>query len=169
MDDTIRVCFAVEGGAASMVRRLLVMLCMLAAISGCTSWLPETVIKVDPVAINEVRSIGRVVTRTTADPEYKRTVQVIEILVFDVNASDFTEALGVARGRLEQRGWSVVGSADAPIEMESNRWKGTTVRLGKLEDIDPLGARLEPEAEKALQADPAKSGYILVSLSSVGE
>ncbi|MGW4798817.1 hypothetical protein ACWEPC_41015 [Nonomuraea sp. NPDC004297] len=144
-------------------------MCILAAISGCTSWLPETVIKADPAAINEIRSIGRVVTRTTADPQYKRTIQVIEILVFDLNASDFTEALSVARGRLEQRGWSVIGSADVPIEMESSRWKGTTVRLGKLEDVDSLGGILEPETKKALQADPAKSGYILVSLSSVGE
>ncbi|MFF4617720.1 hypothetical protein [Nonomuraea jabiensis] len=158
-----------KGGATPMTKRLLAMLCVLATISACTSWLPEKVIKVDPAAINEVRSIGRVVARTTADPQYKRTTQVIEILVFDLNAPNFTEALSVARGRLEQHGWSVIGSADVPIEMESSRWKGTTVRLGQLGDIDPLGAALEPAAEKALQADPAKSGYILASLSSVGE
>lgn len=154
-----------------MFRRLLAGLFILVVLSGCdAAWLPITEIKVDPAAIGEVRSVGRVVTRTFADPIYERTVQVIEILVIDVEASSLAEAAKTVRGRLEQQGWSTVGPTDLPIQMESSRWKGTTARLGHVEEIGSLGARLEPSAEKARQADPAKWGsYVVVSLSSVGE
>ncbi|GAA3542413.1 hypothetical protein GCM10022419_023210 [Nonomuraea rosea] len=154
-----------------MVKRLLAALCLLVAVSGCdAAWLPETVIKVDPDALANVRSVGRVVTQTFADPIYERTVQVIEILVVDMRAADFPEALDLARDRLEQLGWNEVGPTDVPVQMESSRWKGTTTRLGSVEDLDSLGAQLEPAAEKALQADPKKwETYIVVSLSSVNE
>ncbi|MGP3913448.1 hypothetical protein [Nonomuraea sp. 10N515B] len=123
-------------------------------------------IKVDPAAINEVSSVGRVVTRTSADPVYERIVQGVEILVLDVDASDFTEALSVARGRLQQHGWTVSSQDDVTVFLKKGRWYGTTARLGRLEDLDSFGARLEPGAEKALQADSVKSSsYILVSVS----
>ncbi|MGW0806139.1 hypothetical protein [Nonomuraea sp. NPDC002799] len=154
-----------------MVRRFLAVLCMLAAVSGCdAAWLPETVIKVDPGAISEVRSIGRVVTQTFTDPLYERTVQVIEILVIDMQAADFTEAVNLMQGRLERLGWSEVASTDMWVQMESSRWKGTTAGIGSVEELDSLGAQLEPATEEALQADPEKWGsYIVVSLSSVNE
>ncbi|MEU6716901.1 hypothetical protein ABZ897_36030 [Nonomuraea sp. NPDC046802] len=90
--------------------------------------------------------------------------------MLDVKASDFAEAASVARGRLEQRGWSEVFSSDEFVQMESSRWKGTTIVLDRVKRMDSMGAVLEPEAERALQADPAKwDSYIVVSLSSVGE
>lgn len=150
-----------------MARRLLAILCMLSAVSGC-AWFSRDlmVIKVDPAAINEVSSVGRIVTRTTADPIYEQIVQVVEVLVVDVDASDFAEALSVARGRLQQRGWTVSSQDDVTVFMRSSRWSGTTARLGRLKDIDSLGAQLEPGEEKALQADTAKSrSYIVVSVS----
>ncbi|MBT2233907.1 hypothetical protein [Nonomuraea sp. NEAU-A123] len=125
-------------------------------------------IKVDPAVINEVRGLGRIVMRTTADPIYAQTVQVVEILVLDVGASDFTKALSVARGRLQQRGWSVSSYTDVTVIMTSSRWSGTTAVLSRVDDIDSLGAQLEPGMEKAFQADPVKSGtYIVLSLSSI--
>ncbi|GAA4936284.1 hypothetical protein HD597_010376 [Nonomuraea thailandensis] len=154
-----------------MVKRLLAALCLLVTVSGCNAaWWPETVIKVDPGAVTEVRSVGRVVTQTFTDPMYERTVQVIEILVVDMQAADFPEALDLARDRLEQLGWKEVGSTDVMVQMESSRWKGTTTRLGSVEDLESLGAQLEPAAGEALQADAKKwATYILVSLSSVNE
>ncbi|MEV6159370.1 hypothetical protein AB0L53_54460 [Nonomuraea sp. NPDC052129] len=156
-----------------MTRRLLVILLMLVAVSGCeASWFSKntTVIKVDPAVIKEVRSLGRIVARTTADPIYERTVQVVEILVLDVGPSNFAEALSVARRRLEQHGWSVGSNTDVTVIMTSSRWNGTTARLGRLEDIDALGAKLGPEVEKALQADSEKSSaYVVASLSAVEE
>ncbi|MGW4799374.1 hypothetical protein ACWEPC_43870 [Nonomuraea sp. NPDC004297] len=154
-----------------MTKRLLVMLCMLITVSGCdAAWLPETVIKVDPAAISEVRSIGRVVARTTADPFYERTVQVIEILVFDFDAPDYSQALSEARGLLRKRGWSEIFTDEYGAVMESDRWRGTTARLGKLEEVASLGATLEPQVAEMLHADPAKSdSYVVISLSSVEE
>ncbi|MEU8393930.1 hypothetical protein AB0C28_01975 [Nonomuraea sp. NPDC048892] len=154
-----------------MVKRLLAALCLLVAVSGCdATWWPETVIKVDPGALTEVRSVGRVVTQTFTDPVYERTVQVDEILVVDLRAADFPEALDLVRNRLKQLGWNEVSSIETVVHMESSRWKGTTTRLGPVEDLESFGAQLEPAAEKARQADPKKwATYVLVSLSSVNE
>ncbi|AQZ67904.1 unnamed protein product [[Actinomadura] parvosata subsp. kistnae] len=114
--------------------------------------------------------MGRVVTETFTDPFYERTVQVIEILVIDMRAAGFPEALDLARDRLERLGWYEVGSTDVSVQMESSRWKGTTTTLGSVEDLDPLGAQLEPAADEALQAEPKRwATYVVVSLSSVGE
>ncbi|GAA2897749.1 hypothetical protein [Nonomuraea rubra] len=154
-----------------MVKRLLAALCLLVAVSGCdAAWMPETVIKVDPGALAEVRSAGHVVTQTFTDPIYERTVQVVEILVVDMRAADFPEALDLARDQLKRLGWNEVSSGDVVVQMESSRWKGTTTRLGPVEDLESFGAQLEPTAAKALQADPKKwATYVLVSLSSVNE
>nr|SBO91053.1 hypothetical protein BN4615_P567 [Nonomuraea gerenzanensis] len=114
--------------------------------------------------------MGRVVTRTFVDPMYERTVQVIEVLVVDMRATGFLEALDLARTRLERLGWSEVGSTDVSVQMESSRWEGTTTTLDSVEELDALGARLEPTAGEALRADPKKwANYIVVSLSSVNE
>ncbi|MGP4102280.1 hypothetical protein [Nonomuraea sp. KM90] len=156
-----------------MIRHLLAVLCILVAIPGCgaSSFSKDlTVIKVAPAVVNEVGSIGRIVAQTTADPFYEGTVQVIEILVLDVGASNFLEALSVARSRLQQRGWSVSSYNDVTVIMTSSRWNGTTARFGRLADIGPLGAELEPKTQQALQADPAKSDtYIVASLSRAEE
>jgi hypothetical protein len=154
-----------------IAKRLLAIGFILAAVSGCgTLWFfkSTTVIKIDPAAVTDVRAIGRLVAQTTTDPYDQDTVQVVEILVLDVGASDFSEALTVARARLQQKGWNVSASGDIIVTMESSRWKGTTTRLGRLEDLESFGAELPPEAKKALQTDTAKSSsYVLASLSTV--
>jgi hypothetical protein len=63
------------------------------------------VLSVDPAAVEEVSGIGTVVARTEDDPMYENTILVLENMLIDVGASGGDEALEIARGRLEQRGW----------------------------------------------------------------
>ncbi|MFI6634743.1 hypothetical protein ACIBI7_38170 [Nonomuraea fuscirosea] len=154
-----------------MARILFAMLCLLVAVTGCdAAWLPQKVIKVDPAAVDEVRSIGHVVAQTTVDPFYERTVQVNNVLVFDFNVSDFPQALREARGLLRKLGWSEISSVDGVVQMESDRWRNITAELGDIKAIDELGATLESKIEREIRANSLKSNsYLVISLSSVGE
>lgn len=154
----------------STLRFALAAMCALLAATGCGAPWFERTTKVDPAAVSEVRGIGKVVTQTMTDPIYEDTIQVVDILILDVAASGFEDALNTARQRLRQRGWvESVGGTDEYILMESSKWEGTTLTVGNIKKVETLGATLEPRVERALQSDPVKTGsYVVASLSSVG-
>ncbi|TYB62183.1 hypothetical protein FXF51_26030 [Nonomuraea sp. PA05] len=114
----------------------------------------------DPAAVEEVRDIGTVFTRTMADPIYDNTIQVEDILIMDVGGSGVDEALDIARGRLAQRGWTVVGTSERLLVMESAKWKGTTLQAAGVERFDSYGADREAEILAAAASRSGQGGQI---------
>lgn len=126
-------------------------------------------LSVDPAAVEEVSGIGTVVARTEDDPMYENTILVLENMLIDVGASGGDEALEIARGRLEQRGWKVVGSSYKVLFLESARWEGTSVNVTSVEQVRQVGPEPEGEILQVMRSDPEKADeYLLVTMSSEG-
>jgi hypothetical protein len=127
------------------------------------------VLSVDPAAVEEVSGIGTVVARTEDDPMYENTILVLENMLIDVGASGGDEALEIARGRLEQRGWKVVGSSYKVLFLESARWEGTSVNVTSVEQVRQVGPEPEGEILQVMRSDPEKADeYLLGTMSSEG-
>lgn len=126
-------------------------------------------LSVDPAAVEEVSGIGTVVARTKDDPMYENTILVLENMLIDVGASGGDEALEIARGRLEQRGWKVVGSSYKVLFLESARWEGTSVNVTSVEQVRQVGPEPEGEILQVMRSDPEKADeYLLGTMSSEG-
>lgn len=126
-------------------------------------------LSVDPAAVEEVSGIGTVVARTEDDPMYENTILVLENMLIDVGASGGDEALEIARGRLEQRGWKVVGSSYKVLFLESARWEGTSVNVTSVEQVRQVGPEPEGEILQVMRSDPEKADeYLLGTMSSEG-
>lgn len=152
---------------AEPVKRLLASLLVLLTISGCgTQWFPET-LEADPDAISEVRNVGREMAHITTGLIYENTTQNIDILIFDVGASSFQDALYIARDRLLQRGWVIEGRAsNSLIMMESKKWEQTSVSIEPMKSLESYGITQEPQVAKILKDDPAKSAaYVVLAVT----
>lgn len=100
---------------------------------------------------------------------YENTILVLENMLIDVGASGGDEALEIARGRLEQRGWKVVGSSYKVLFLESARWEGTSVNVTSVEQVRQVGPEPEGEILQVMRSDPEKADeYLLVTMSSEG-
>ncbi|MEV4808083.1 hypothetical protein AB0K18_49555 [Nonomuraea sp. NPDC049421] len=153
-------------GGLSKVMSAVTAVCLALVTAGCAAFFLPEELKVDPAAVEEVHDIGTVFTRTMADPIYGNTIQLEDILIMDVGGSGVDEALDIARERLAQRGWKVVGASERLLVMESAKWEGTTLQAAGVDRFESYGAERETEILKELETDPAKADkYLVVSLS----
>jgi hypothetical protein len=130
----------------------------LLVLMGCGA----KVLEVEPAALLEVRGIGAVIEETTVDPIYENTVQVINLLIMDVDASSFEEASAKASDLLQARGWFVSDRYLDYVEMESAKWDFTKVTIGPLSDLDGYGATMKNGIP------PESAAYVLVDVTPVG-
>ncbi|MGW2215988.1 hypothetical protein ACWCSD_13455 [Nonomuraea sp. NPDC001684] len=113
-------------------RNALPALCLSAALTACgTQWFPHR-LQADPAALAQVREIGRTVRQEQAELAHDGTIQVEDIVVLDLGAATFEEALRLAHDRLRRRGWQ--DDADGPdrLGMSSPAWKQASLTVGSL-------------------------------------
>jgi hypothetical protein len=157
-----------DGGKEHTIKALKSVLALLAVplvFAGC-GLLPHKVIEVDPVALREISSIGTVVGQATIDPLYENTVQVINLLIMDVDASSFEEASARARGLLKERGWIVLSENLDTIKMESSEWEFIRVTIEPLEDLEGYGSKAAAKIKDVVKSNSPKSdAYILIDVT----
>ncbi|ACZ86076.1 hypothetical protein [Streptosporangium roseum] len=150
-------------------KSVLATLSALLILCGCGAQIfPEKILEADPAAVSEVRGIGRVVTETTMELSYpgklfvRPAIQVENYVLMDVGASDFEKARATAHDRLQQRGWVTTGSG---FHMESAKWEQTSLSIESFKDYESYGSPLEPQIEKKLKDDPARTDtYVMLQL-----
>lgn len=149
-----------------VVGRALIIVLLFAMLSGCGSqWLPSR-IRVDAAVVHEVRSVGKSVGQTTSELEYEGAVQVVDILVLDLSAASFSEALELAHDNLRRHGWIDMGREPKEIYMRSKKWDGVDLAIGSLGILDSYGVRQSPELANLLKVDTSESqSYLVAELS----
>lgn len=110
-------------------RNALPALCLAAALTACgTQWFPHR-LQADPAALAQVREIGRTVRQEQAELAYGGTIQVEDVVVLDLGAATFEEALRLAHDRLRLRGWQDAGEGPNLLRMTSPTWKQASLTL----------------------------------------
>ncbi|MGW4476574.1 hypothetical protein ACWENQ_43530 [Nonomuraea sp. NPDC004354] len=151
---------------APQVKRVLVALLALPLLSGCNVAWAVRELKADPAAVGEARSIGAVVAETTQVLRYENADQAIEVLIIDIGASSFREAIGAAKERLRQRGWKIKYDSDDLVSMESAKWKQTDLSIEPLQALKDYNVDSEPQIASTLRANEAKSDtFAIVTLT----
>ncbi|NJP91627.1 hypothetical protein HCN51_19550 [Nonomuraea sp. FMUSA5-5] len=147
----------------------LMTLCFLVSISGCeVPWLAGVRLEADAAAVREVSSIGDVIARTSQELQYERTVQVIQLLIVDVGASSFSEALDVTRDRLQRHGWVDNATSSDGFSMKSPKWKKIIVTATSLNTLEPYHAKSRPDITKAIKESlVGPHVYILIDITQL--
>ncbi len=160
----LRICAKGIRRASGLARYTPAVLCIL-LLPGCTHWFPR-VVEADQVVLDEVFSVGTVVARTTDDRMSGDDIQRVDVLIADVGASSFAEALEVAEDRLAKRGWrTTFKNADA-MGMSSDRWEHVDLVARRFAGADSFFLEVQQQVEKDLMDDPSKwDRYLLVHVS----
>lgn len=149
-----------------LVRPILICLCTLILASGCGS-LFVTTIRVEEDAVDEVRSIGRIVAETTQDPIYRDTVQIDNILILDVGAPSFKRGVSIAESRLEKHGWEVDSKIPAFTDMKSTRWKDTSLTVRPYKKDDSYKYAIQNQIADKVNVEPNEQNkYLLVIVTA---
>ena len=157
--------YSVLAVASPALRTMLIALCMMLLVAGCGSWFRKT-IKVEVGAVNEVRSVGRVVAATTEDPMYEDTIQIDDVLLMDVGAASFELGMDHARKLLEQRGWTSTDERVDYVRMESTRWKDTSLTMQTYRKGDSYADSVQTRIEGNVYVKPAdRNKYVLVVIT----
>jgi hypothetical protein len=134
-------------------------------LPGCADWAPR-VVEADQVALDEVLGIGTVVARTTDDQMSDEDIQRIDVLITDVGASSFAEALDRAEARLAKHGWKTTFKNADSMKMSSGKWEHTELVARRFAGADSFFLEVQQQLEKGLKADPSKwEKYLLVHVS----
>jgi hypothetical protein len=160
----LRIC-AKSGTAAGCISALL---CMM-LLPGCAEWAPR-VLEADEVALGEVFSIGTVVAQTTDDQMFDEDIQRVAVLITDVGAASFAQALETAEDRLAKRGWSTTFKNADSMGMRSDKWERTNLVARRFAGADSFFLEVQQQLEKELKSDPSKwDKYLLVHVSKASE
>ena len=150
------------------VKCISALLCMI-VLQGCADWAPR-VVEADQVALGEVFSVGTVVAQTTDDQISDEKIQRVDVLITDVGASSFAEALEVAQDRLAKHGWTTTFKNADSMGMRSDRWERTDLVVRRLAGADSFFLEVQQQVEKDLKSDPSKwDEYLLVHVSKAIE
>ncbi|MGP3959653.1 hypothetical protein ACTWPT_26950 [Nonomuraea sp. 3N208] len=146
----------------------LIALWVLTSIAGCElPWLSSLRLEVDAAAVREVGAIGEIVARTTEELEYKKTIQVVDILIVDVGKNTFPEALDSARDQLQRRGWTNAYNSQDLIRMTSPKWEKVSLTAMSLNMLEPFHIK-KPEIAKAFKENEAGPHvYLLIDLTKL--
>ncbi|MCA2177832.1 hypothetical protein LDL08_16700 [Nonomuraea glycinis] len=124
----------------------------------------------DQVALDEVFSVGTVVAQTTDDQIFDEKIQRVDVLITDVGASSFAEALEVAQDRLAKHGWKTIFKNTDSMGMRSDRWERTDLVARRFAGADSFFLEVQQQVEKDLKSDPSKwDEYLLVHVSKAIE
>ncbi|MEU6790306.1 hypothetical protein ABZ907_01290 [Nonomuraea wenchangensis] len=146
----------------AVVRVTVMALCVLMLAAGCGSLFLHTV-RAEAEAVDEVRSIGRVVAQTTEDPQYRDTIQIDDILMLDMNATTFDTATDEACRLLERRGWVLTDKVPSHhLRMASTRWEDTSLTIYPFDQANSPNSLQQRVAEAVNIAPMARNKYILV-------
>ncbi|MFG1948734.1 hypothetical protein [Nonomuraea sp. NPDC048826] len=150
------------------IEHLLVTLCVLITVGGCsTQWFP-TLLEVDEATVGEVSKVGKVVTRTTIDFVYENTHQITQMLVVDTGKNVFSDALKSMQEGLEREGWTVIHRRPDSIDMESARWGKVILSVRSLGSLEQYYLEARPELAEARRDHDAGVGfYLLIELIRV--
>ncbi|MEV0996627.1 hypothetical protein [Nonomuraea sp. NPDC050202] len=146
---------------ATLTKFALVALSALVSLAGCGRLLFHETFKVDPAAVEEVRSVGRVVLQVQSDWTWEGSTQIDEILLMDVGSSTYEESCDIAYERLRQLGWSERGNDG----LESHKWGHIAISFDSLDNLDAYGPLEQPLWDAALADSATSSSLILVDLA----
>ncbi|MEV8635801.1 hypothetical protein AB0395_29505 [Streptosporangium sp. NPDC051023] len=152
---------------APVINRLLAFSLTLLMVSGCgTRWFPETV-KVAPAVVDEASGVGRKIVQTTTGLVYGNSTYNTDILILDVGAPSFQDAVNVAHDRLRLRGWVTSKKGESVVYMHLKKeGRDNTLLIESLKSLEEYGVAQEAQVVKAIKADQAKSGtYIVLALT----
>lgn len=151
---------------ATIIARWIGSLFFVFLLVGCRSELFPRESRVDPAALNDVRSVGRVLTQATTDEYYDGTTTIDEFLVIDAGGSSAADALGKASEALRNRGWNVkIARIPESVYLVSSKWKEVRVVILAIDNRKSFDGNPVPEAKKAIDDARAltKSDTLLVA------
>ncbi|MEV4378227.1 hypothetical protein [Streptosporangium sp. NPDC049644] len=146
---------------ATLIKFALVVLSALISLSGCGRLFFHETFKVDPAAVEEVRSVGRVVLQVQSDWTWEGSTQIDEILLMDVGSPTYEESRNIAYERLRQLGWA----ERANEVLESHKWGHIAISFDSLDGLDAYGPLEQPLRDAALADQAVSSSLILVDLA----
>ncbi|MDP4507057.1 hypothetical protein [Nonomuraea turcica] len=124
--------------------------------------LPPTVYQVDPAALEEVGSIGKVKERASREVAYAGAIEISNMFVMDVGGESGKGARDRAVNLLRSKGWKVAAENLSLISMESDKWNGQLTVSSFL----PFDLQRYPNTFKALEsAATIPKTFILVKVN----
>jgi hypothetical protein len=146
--------------------KYLIICCFgLMVATGCgSSWFPD-VRQVDQAALDDVRSVGRVVAETMYESRESATyAEIINVLVLDVQSSDQQAAMKLVHDRFRARGWVDHGKPEAgSVRMRSTGREQTEIQLGSWRLLADYSVDEKPQFIEAYER-PGNDSYVAVAV-----
>ncbi|MEU8252044.1 hypothetical protein [Nonomuraea sp. NPDC048916] len=146
---------------ATIIKFAVVALSALLSLTGCGVLQPYEPLKVNPAAVEEVRSVGRVILQVQSDYTWEGSTQLDEVLLMDVGSSSYKESRKIVYKRLRQLGWSERGDDS----LESRKWGHIAISFDSLDGLDSRGSLAQPLRDAALADSAMFSSLILIDLA----